>query len=100
MGTETTYENKVGIEFQTAVSKKGKIISTINYININYNSDTNTSISYIMLESLKPGNNLTWTSSYQHNITNSLQISLIYEGRYSEGVKVIHSGNIQLRAGF
>ena len=100
LGDEINYENKIGLDFQSSIKEKGIISMSLNYIKLDYNGENNTSISYIMLEGLNSGNNFTWTASYGHKITRSLQVNFIYEGRYSEDNKIIHSGSVQIKAGF
>ncbi len=71
-----------------------------NYIEIHYTGLDNTPLAYEMLEGLKTGSNATWNLSYQRNISNNLQLNLVYDGRVSPGTKVIHVGSVQLRAYF
>ena len=66
-------------------------------INIRYNADANTALAYEMLEALKTGKNATWNVSYQRELGNNLQLSIIYNGRQSPGAKTVHIGSIQLR---
>jgi len=100
LGYEKYYENKLGLKIESSIQKKGKISFVGNYINIDYNSSDNQAVAYIMLEGLQSGNNFVWNVTYQHNISNSLNISFMYDGRFSEGGKIIHTGNMQVSAGF
>ncbi len=97
---EHSESNNAGLEFRFSSLKKGLLSAKINFIAISYNQPENTPLAYEMLEGLKTGNNYTWNVSIQRNITNSLQLSLNYDGRKSEKVKTIHSGGIQARAFF
>ncbi len=97
---EHAESNNAGLEFRFSSLKKGLMSAKINFINIAYNQPENTPLAYEMLEGLKTGKNFTWNVSIQRNITNSLQLSLNYDGRKSETVKTIHSGGIQARAYF
>jgi hypothetical protein len=97
---EKAFLNKSGIEIKYNVLSKGSLLFKINYIQIKFNSNENSPVSYEMLEGMKKGNNATWGVSYQRTLSNNLQLNLSYEGRKSNGVKIIHVGSVQLRASF
>ncbi len=99
-GNEQTFGNDFGVEIRYSVLKKGNLSVKINYINIKYNEETNTSIAYEMLEGFMPGNNGTWSVLYQRNLSKTLQMNLNYNGRISEDSKIIHLAGVQLRAYF
>ncbi len=100
MATEKTEENNFGLEFKYNILTKGNLSIKLNLIKLSYNSDANTSIAYVMLEGLQPGNNGTWSVLYQRSISKSLQLNLTYNGRISEDTDAIHTGGVQLRAFF
>lgn len=97
---ETTENHNAGLEFKYNILSKGSLMLRGNYIQIQYNSVENTPLAYEMLEGLKIGSNATWNLSYQRNISNNMQLNLVYDGRVSPGAKVIHVGSVQLRAYF
>ena len=76
------------------------MFANINLLNIDYTGPQNTPSQVEMLETLRPGLNLTWSLSWQWNITSYLQLSANYNGRSSEEVKAIHVGGIDIRAFF
>jgi hypothetical protein len=90
----------IGTEVRYNVVGKGSLLANFNYINIEYTGVDNTSLAFEMLEALKTGLNLTWSLSYQRQLSKNMQLSLIYNGRNSEEVKAIHSGGVQVRASF
>jgi hypothetical protein len=92
--------NDLSAEFRYSSIKKGVIGIKVNYLNISYNGDANTSLAYEMLEGLKAGENYKWQLSVQRNLGNSLQLSLNYDGRKPSGLSIIHTGGMQLRAFF
>ena len=97
---EKAFLNNTGIDIKYNVLSKGSLLLRASYIKIKYNSDESTPIAYEMLEGLKSGNNATWSLSYQRNLSGNLQLTLNYEGRQSQGVKIVHVGSMQIRAYF
>lgn len=100
MDIEKSEVHNLGSEANYNILSETNLLFSFNYYKINFIGDLNSSISYIMLESLKPGNNFTWSVNLQKTIFTNLQIDLLYEGRFSEDEKIIHSGNVQIRALF
>lgn len=97
---EKTEIHSIGSEIKYSSVKRGNAEAKLTFIRINYNADENTPLAFEMLEGLKKGNNITWQLSIQRNLSNSLQLSLNYEGRKSEAAKTIHTANMQVRAIF
>lgn len=99
-GGEKSVNQKIGSEVKVNSVGKGSLLANVSLIQITFNGATNTSLSFEMLEGLLPGNNATWSVSYQQTLADNLQLSLNYNGRSSEYSKVIHSGGVQVRAFF
>jgi len=97
---ENSNEHKIGSEIIFSKSRKSNISARMHYIRINYQGEINTSVSYTMLEGLLPGNNATWEILFQKSISETLVLNINYFGRFSQGTKAIHTGNISLRANF
>lgn len=89
-----------GIEFRFNQPQKGTFSGTMNVLNIKYNGAVNSALGFEMLESLRPGLNYTWTINYQRNLGKNLQVSIRYNGRKSEGNRMIHAGGVEMRAMF
>jgi hypothetical protein len=89
-----------GAEIKYNVLNKGSLNVKGNFIQINYNGLQNSSLSFEMLDALKPGQNITWGASYQRTLSNNLQLSITYDGRKSEATKAVHIGGAQVRAYF
>ena len=91
-------------EFSYRIPNRGNITAKLQYKYIDFKSnnkpDTQSAVSYEMLEGLQNGNNILWTVGFQTNITDFLQLDLRYEGRFSEGAKTVHTGLMQLKAFF
>jgi len=99
-GGEKLKINDLGLDYRLSSVKKGSLNATFNYIYYNYNADTNGFLAYEMLEGLMPGTNLTWSVSFQRQLSNGLQLNLTYNARKSADTKIIHTGGVQMRAFF
>ncbi len=100
LASEKNITHDIGTEINHSIAKKGNLLVQANYLNIYYNSDTNTSIAYEMMQGLKPGNNATWSIAFQRKLAGYLEMNILYNGRASENLKSVHTGSIQLRAFF
>jgi hypothetical protein len=99
-GMEKLYAHDVGFEYRLSSVKKGALSAGFNYIYYDYNAETNTAVSYEMLQGFMPGANLTWSINFQRQLSNGLQINLNYNARKSQDTDIIHTGGVQLRAFF
>jgi hypothetical protein len=72
----------------------------MDFIQIQFNDDTNSPVSYEMLNSLSKGENYTWELVYQRNLSNNIQISINYNGRKTPKSNMVHLGGAQIRAFF
>ncbi len=99
-GTEESINQTASGEIRYSQAGKGSFSLNLSYVKIDFNSESNSSLAYEMLEGLQPGNNLTWNIAWQRNLSNSLQLNLTYGGRNSEEVQTIHTGGMQIRAFF
>lgn len=99
-GGEKSLNQKIGAETKINSVGKGSLLANVNFIQISFNGEPNTSLSFEMLEGLLPGNNMTWAVSWQQTLANNLQLSLNYNGRSSENTRIIHTGGVQVRAFF
>jgi hypothetical protein len=104
-GVETMLAHDAAAEFSYRITNKGNMTAKLQYKYIDFKPINNnnsfvSSVSYEMLEGLQSGNNILWNVGFQAHITEFLQLDLRYEGRFSEGVKVVHTGLMQLKAFF
>jgi hypothetical protein len=97
---ERAKNNNIGLDLKYNFPGKGTLLAKVNYININYNSSESTSLAYEMLQGFKPGQNITWNFTFQRNIGNNLQLDIVYDGRKTGNNKIVHVGNLQIRAYF
>jgi len=100
LGGQTARLQDFGAELKYNILSKGSFNMRTDFINIDYNDLENSSLSFEMLEGLKKGKNYTWNISWQRNLGNNLQLNLSYDGRKSEGNRVIHTGGATARAFF
>lgn len=98
--SQTSITDDYALELRYSRLSKGNLNLRFDYLNIAYNDLETSPIAFEMLNSLKPGENFTWTASYQHNLNSNLQISLNYSGRKTPGNKIIHIGGAEVRAFF
>ncbi len=99
-GDEESKIHDLGTEINYRMVNKGTLLVKANYIDISYDGDENSPLGFEMLEGLKTGKNGTWSVSYQQNLSEYLQLSLIYDGRKAPEIPVVHVGSVQLRAYF
>jgi len=97
---ESLVQQKYGVSFTLTNKDRGAINGEFNFFSNTFNGNTNTPVSYQMLEGLQPGKNFTWSLLAQKKITKFLDLNLSYFGRKTETSNTIHTGSIQLKAYF
>jgi len=90
----------LGLESRFNMPSKGSLFANVKFSNIDYNGPENTPSQVRMLETLRPGLNLTWSASWQQNLNKFLQLSFNYNGRKSELTDAVHVGGVEVRAFF
>ncbi|NQY01457.1 MAG: hypothetical protein HRT70_10120, partial [Flavobacteriaceae bacterium] len=65
-----------------------------------FSGDANSPAGYQMLEGLQEGTNYTWSLLWNQKLNAFLNLNLSYRGRKSENTRMIHTGNILLKAIF
>ena len=100
LGEENAQINEFRSELR--YSKVGDKVFNVRfrYLNIDFEGENNTPVSYELLEALRTGQNITWDLNLQQKLFNGLQLSVVYEGRKSEETPAIHIGRIQVTALF
>lgn len=97
---EVLNQQKMGISFNFASEKKYVANGDFSYYSNAFTGNEQSPAAFQMLEGLQSGKNLTWRLLLQKKLAEFLDMNINYEGRKSETVKAIHTGNIQLRAFF
>jgi len=99
-GDETTSMQSFGLEMRKNINTDNFLSIKIELVKNKYNGSLNTSVAYELLEGLQPGWNQIYSIQLQRNISSTLQMLISYQGRASESNKMIHTGNVELRAWF
>ncbi|MDR0802119.1 hypothetical protein [Fluviicola sp.] len=100
LGGEAADIYDIGMTGKFNQTQKGSLQGQFNVIRIAFRGDSNTPLGFELLEALKPGVNYVWNLGYQRSLSKNLQISIQYNGRKSEGNKVIHAGGMEVKAFF
>lgn len=98
--TETSQLKEIGLGFLVSRQLTTSIRGQLRLIEIDFTGNTNTPVSYALLEALKPGSNWTWNLQMQQRVMKGLMLNVIYDGRQSEDTIVVHTGRMMLRALF
>ncbi len=99
-GFQVAEHHDYALEWRYNQLAKGSFNLRADYIDIRYNDTENSAIAFEMLNALRPGRNITWNLSYQHNLSNNIQISITYDGRKPPATPIINIGGAQVRAFF
>ena len=97
-GGEQSVNHSLNVETKYNAVNNTSLLAKFSYIKIDYVGQTNSTISYIMLDALLPGKNLLWNFDFTKRISNSLELSFQYEGRKPAEARTIHLGRASLRA--
>ncbi|MFN3951854.1 MAG: hypothetical protein ACK4KT_05580 [Thermaurantimonas sp.] len=92
--------NRLTSEHYLASASKYAVNTSLQWISNRFSGEANSPLGFAMLEGLQPGNNLVVSTQIQRNLTNGLQVSITYEGRWSAQMPYIQSGVMQLKAFF
>jgi hypothetical protein len=88
--------HQINVELRWNKLSKRNILTNLRWLNIDYQGEQNTPISYDMLEALQPGVNWTWSINWQERLLNGLQLTLNYEGRKSGDRPLVNIGRAQV----
>jgi len=89
----------LNVRFARAI--KTTLNTQVKYTYIDYNGLPNTPVGYEMLQALTAGNNVLWNVNWLQKIGEGLQLTMVYEGRNSQGLnRVVHTGRMQVSALF
>ncbi len=97
-GGETSYSSSVTADAKYNLVQSTSLQAKFTMNDIKYNGNTNTTVSYIMLDGLLPGKNYIWGLDLTRKLGSFLELNITYEGRKPGEGHVIHTGRASLRA--
>jgi hypothetical protein len=96
-GGEKALWNEVGTEFRTFLKNLTTIDGKLSIIQIDYNGQSFSPVTYDMLKGFQNGRNMNWTLLIGGRIGKNIQITINYEGRNSENAPIVHIGRAEAR---
>ncbi|MBE7173133.1 MAG: hypothetical protein INR73_21330 [Williamsia sp.] len=91
-------------ELKYNILQSSSVVFKFTYTNIrfytkkNTPANTNSTVSYIMLDGLLPGKNFLWNLDLIKRLSNNLEMNIQYEGRQPASARTVHIGRASLRA--
>jgi hypothetical protein len=92
--------HKILFDAKLNLKERNNIFAKVELVNIKQDGTAGFSAEYELRETLQPGFNVIWQVFTTYYITKSLELSLTYDGRASQGNKALHTGRMQLKAFF
>jgi hypothetical protein len=98
---EKSTSHSLNIETKYNILRKTSIEAKFTLNNISYNKPAaNTTVSYIMLDGLLPGQNYLWNLRLTKTLLNNLELRFEYEGRKPGTARTVHVGRASINALF
>ncbi len=97
-GGETAQIQSANMDLRLSFPNYGSIQMRGTYAAIQYDGEPNTSLSFVMLDALKKGNNWLWSLNWERRLGKGIELSLEYDGRAPGTDPVIHTGRMSIRA--
>jgi hypothetical protein len=97
---ESSGINEAALNFRISKANDKAIEWALKFTNIRFSGRQNSPEGYELLNGLQPGNNISWSLNWQQKLINGLQMNIMYEGRKSGDLAIIHMGRMQVTALF
>jgi hypothetical protein len=97
-GGETSYSSALNLDVKYNLVQNTSLQGKFTMNDLHYDGNTNTTVSYIMLNGLLPGKNYIWGLDLTKKLGSFLELNINYEGRKPGEGHVIHTGRMSLRA--
>ncbi len=99
-GGEKSFSNSLDLETKYNILQNSSVTGKFTFNSIKYNYPANTTVSYIMLNGLLPGNNFLWSLSFTKRLLNNLELNFQYDGRKAAASRTVHVGRASITALF
>ena len=100
---ESLTSHTLNTELKYNMVSDGSILARLTYSRINFNAypnAENTTVGYLLLNGLLPGNNILWNAEFTKRLGGALEMRIEYEGRKPASSNVVHTGRASIRAIF
>ena len=99
---EKSVNHMLGTEVKYNVLSSSTIDARFSYNAIQFNyapgGSPNSTVGYIMLDGLLPGNNFLWTLEYTKRLAGNIEMTIQYDGRKPGEARTVHIGRASIRA--
>jgi hypothetical protein len=99
-GGEETKQSHFTLESVYNQNIKTALRINLSLVQVQFDGEINSPVSFAMLNGLQPGRNYIWNFSLDRQLANNILLNLTYEGRQTGEAAVVHIGRAQLRANF
>ncbi len=99
-GGEKATTNALKFDFNYNKINNIALLGSLSFDKVDYNGDTNSAVTYSMLNGLQAGNNLVWRINMEREVLKSVKINLAYDGRKLGDNNPVHTGKARISAVF
>lgn len=100
LGGEKAVIQELSTEGRYNLVNKSRLSLKMSFAAINYTGESNTPLSYAMLNGLSNGSNYQWNINYEYRLANNVELSFQYNGQKRGDTRIRHTGSMQMRALF